>query len=239
MKQMDAFWRDFAVRFPDGTGTSRTAPLTRAARTSIRASISVSRLRLTHELITASKILNVDANMRPIWQSFADHLAPFPSGKVDGENVYYIADLVHNTIKNHGLFEPGDQPINLEGPVFPGENLAIGGDPTQLATARNSLRLMNSWGVTKGGNSFNGFCKEFPIAARIGWPADDLLAKFKAAILYQWRPSNLTVLQGGGGIETVGVIETIDSMLLQHELGVLRVFPDWPRDGRKLHRSSC
>jgi hypothetical protein len=116
----------------------------------------------------------------------------------------------------------------LEGTVFPGENLSIGGYPQQLQIARNSMDEMNSWGVTRGGNTNNGFCKIFPIAARIGWPADDLVSKFKAAILHQWRPSNLTVFQGGGGIETSGSIEALDSMLLQHEEGVLRVFPDWP-----------
>jgi hypothetical protein len=135
---------------------------------------------------------------------------------------------VKNNIKNQGLFEPGDQPINLEGLVYPGENLAIGGDAQQLQIARNSMEEMNSWGVNRGGNTNNGFCKIFPIAARIGWPADDLVAKFKAAILHQWRPSNLTVFQGGGGIETSGSVEALDSMLLQHEDGVLRVFPDWP-----------
>jgi alpha-L-fucosidase 2 len=89
------------------------------------------------------------------------------------------------------------------------------------------MQEMNSWGVTKGGNTNNGFCKIFPIAARIGWPADDLVAKFKVAILHQWRPSNLTVLQGGGGIQTCVSIEAINSMPLQHEASVLRIFPDW------------
>lgn len=36
------------------------------------------------------------------------------------------------------------------------------------------------------------------------------------------------MFQGGGGIETTGSIEAINSMLLQHEAGVLRLFPDWP-----------
>jgi hypothetical protein len=90
------------------------------------------------------------------------------------------------------------------------------------------MEEMNSWAVSRGGNTNNGFCKIFPIAARIGWSADDLVNKFKAAILHQWRPSNLTVFQGGGGIETSGSVEALDSMLLQHEDGVLRVFPDWP-----------
>ena len=98
----------------------------------------------------------------------------------------------------------------------------------QLRIAQNSMQEMNSWAATKGPNSENGFCKIFPIAARIGWPAGDLVAKFKAAILYQWRPSNLTVFQDGGGIETSGSVEGLDSMLLQHEDGILRVFPDWP-----------
>ena len=228
IKDMDAFWRDFAVRDSKGTYNFEHSSAHEGGE-DLNPSLDVGfALRLARELITTSQILDVDAEMRPVWQNFVDHMTPYPSGTVDGKPVFYIAEHVQNTIKNHGLFEPGDQPINLEGPVFPGENLAIGGDATQLQTAKNSLELMNSWGVTKGGNSFNGFCKEFPIAARIGWPADDLVAKFKAAILHQWRPSNLTVFQGGGGIETVGSIETIDSMLVQHELGVMRVFPDWP-----------
>jgi hypothetical protein len=45
---------------------------------------------------------------------------------VNGKTVYYIAASVKNNIKNQGLFDPGDQPINLEGTVYPGENLAIG-----------------------------------------------------------------------------------------------------------------
>jgi hypothetical protein len=166
--------------------------------------------------------------MRTVWQQFIDQLAPYPSGTVNGKTVYYIAASVKNNIKNQGLFEPGDQPINLEGLVYPGENLAIGGDAQQLEIARNSMEEMNSWAVSRGGNSNNGFCKIFSIAARIGWPADDLVNKFKAAILHQWRPGNLTVFQGGGGIETSGSVEALDSMLLQHEDDVLRVFPDWP-----------
>jgi hypothetical protein len=182
------------------------------------------------ELIQDSEALNIDAAMRPVWKRFSDELSPYPQGDYNGKTVCYMAEKLGPANRNPRLFAPGDQPINLEGLVFPGENLAIGGDAQELEIARNSMAEMNSWGVTPGGNSHNGFCKIFPIAARIGWPADDLIAKFKAAILFHWRPSNLTVFQAGGGIETAGSIEAIDSMLLQHEGGVLRVFPDWPAD---------
>ncbi len=229
LKELDAFWRDFAVRDPSGKEWIFEHSSAHEGGDDVNPNLDLGfARRVARELIETSKVLNVDSGIRPQWQSFLDELAPYPTGIVNGKAVYYIAASVKNNIKNQGLFEPGDQPINLEGLVYPGENLAIGGDAQQLQMARNSMEEMNSWGVTRGGNSNNGFCKIFPIAARIGWPADDLVAKFKAAILHQWRPSNLTVFQGGGGIETSGSIEALDSMLLQHEDGVMRVFPDWP-----------
>jgi len=230
MRQLDEFWRDFAVRSPDGKTWVFEHSSAHEGGDDVNPNLDIGfAMRIEKELLETSQILNIEANMRPVWQSFLDQLSPYPTGIVNSKTVYYIAASVKNEIKNQGLFEPGDQPINLEGTVFPGENLAIGGDPEQLKIALNSMLEMNSWGVTRGGNTNNGFCKIFPIAARIGWPAEDLVAKFKAAILHQWRPSNLTVFQGGGGIETAGSIEAINSMLLQHEGSVLRVFPDWPK----------
>jgi len=229
MRELDEFWRDFAVRSPDGKTWVFEHSSAHEGGDDVNPNLDIGfAQRIEKELLETSQLLNVDANMRSVWQSFLDQLSPYPTGIVNNKAVYYIAASVKNEIKNQGLFEPGDQPINLEGTVFPGENLAIGGDPEQLKIALNSMLEMNSWGVTRGGNTNNGFCKIFPIAARIGWPAEDLVAKFKAAILHQWRPSNLTVFQGGGGIETAGSIEALNSMLLQHEGGVLRVFPDWP-----------
>jgi hypothetical protein len=230
MKELDTFWRDFAVR--DSTGKQWIFEHSSAHEggddVNPNLDIGFAR-RVESELIETSQVLGQDTEMRSVWMNFLKELSPYPTGVVNGKTVYYIAASVKNEIKNQGLFEPGDQPINLEGTVFPGENLAIGGDPQQLQIALNSMQEMDSWGVTRGGNTNNGFCKIFPIAARIGWPAADLVEKFKAAILHQWRPSNLTVFQGGGGIETSGSIEALDSMLLQHENGILRVFPDWPK----------
>ncbi len=229
MKELDAFWRDFAVRDASGKRWMFEHSSAHEGGDDVDPNLDLGFAhRVERELIATSAVLGVDAGMRPVWQSFNDQLDPYPQGTVNGKRVFYIAASVKNKIKNQGLFEPGDQPINLEGLVYPGENLSIGGDPEQLQVARNSMEEMNSWGVTHGGNQNNGFCKIFPIAARIGWPADDLIARLKAAILHQWRPSNLTVFQGGGGIETSGSVEALDSMLLQHEDGVLRVFPDWP-----------
>lgn len=228
LNDLDAFWRDFAVRDSSGNHWVFEHSSAHEGGDDVNPNLDIGfARRVERELIATSKVLDRDAEMRPVWQSFLDQLSPYPTGLVNGKTVYYIAASIKNKTENHGLFEPGDQPINLEGTVFPGENLAIGGDPSQLQIAHDSMQEMNSWGASAGPNSENGFCKIFPIAARIGWPAGDLVAKLKAAILYHWRPSNLTVFQDGGGIETSGTVEGLDSMLLQHE-GDLRVFPDWP-----------
>jgi hypothetical protein len=179
--------------------------------------------RIETFLITASRQLGVDQQLVPVWQNILDHLSAYPTGTVNGKTVYLEAE-------DPPVFHRGDQPINMEGSVFPGENLYVGGDPAQLRIALDTLQEMNSWGVTPGGNTNNGFPKEFPVAARVGWPAADLISRFDAAIRFQWRASNLTVAQGGGGIETSGSIEAVDSMLMQSVSGTIRLFTDacWP-----------
>jgi hypothetical protein len=87
---------------------------------------------------------------------------------------------------------------------------------------------MNS-GKNPSWNGGNNFPYIFSFAARIGWDPSDLYRALRARIEIAMRP-NLTVYQGGGGIETCGGVEAIHSMLLQSHQGVLRFFPAWPKD---------
>ena len=186
--------------------------------------------RVETALITLSQRLGVDQNLVPVWQGTLSKLAAFPTATVGGKTVYTMAENINGSTSTADTFHPGDQPINMEGGVFPGENIFKGGDPTQVQVALNTLQAMNSWGITSGQNKNNGFPKEFPIAARVGWPAADLVNKLDAAIKAQWRSSNLTVAQSGGGIETSGTVEAVDSMFMQSVSGTIRVFQDadWP-----------
>ncbi len=186
--------------------------------------------RVETALIAFSRQLGVDQNLVPVWQNTLSRLAAYPTATVNGKTVYTMAENINGSTSTSATFHPGDQPINMEGGVFPGENIFLGGDPAQVRIAVNTLQEMNSWGVTSGQNRNNGFPKEFPIAARVGWPAADLVNKLDAAIRAQWRATNLTVAQGGGGIETCGTIEAVDSMLMQSVSGTIRVFQDadWP-----------
>ncbi|WP_194916262.1 glycosyl hydrolase family 95 catalytic domain-containing protein [Catenulispora rubra] len=231
LKELDAFWRDFAVFDGKRYVFQHSSAHEGGDDTNPNLDLGFAR-KVINTLLETSAILGVDANMQSTWQDFLTKLSAYPTGTYNGVTVFYTAEVINNpSLPNK--FEPGNQPINMEGVIFPGEQCSIGGDANLLQYAINSLTQMNSWGVTSGGNSNNGFCKEFTIAARVGWPAEDLVQKLKAAIAHLWRSSNDTDFQGGGGIETSGTIETLNSMLMQSEAGAIRVFPCWPtaRDG--------
>jgi hypothetical protein len=227
LKLLDAFYRSYMTS--DGTRYVIEHSSAHEASDDLNPALDLGYFRsIDQALLKFSDLLGVDAALRPVWQDVLAKLSPYPTGTYNGKTVYLIAENVNGSTDIANTFEPGNQPINLEGSVFPGEDIFLGGDESKLQITRDTLAAMNSWGLA-GGSSNNGFPKEFPMAARVGYPADDLLAKFKAAIPKHWRATNLTYAQGGGGIETSGAIETLQSMLLQSEGGVVRVFPVWPK----------
>src|SRR5262249_28031837 len=71
-------------------------------------------------LLEASKTLGVDEDKRATWQDVLDNLADYPTTSYNGKTVY-----AENEMSNGGpaAFHPGDQPINMEGAVFPGEQV--------------------------------------------------------------------------------------------------------------------
>lgn len=62
------------------------------------------------------------------------------------------------------------------------------------------------------------------MAARIGYPAASLQMRLKSLIASEMR-ANLSVEQGGGGLECVAAI---NAMLLQSTNGTIRLFPNHP-----------
>jgi hypothetical protein len=229
MKAVDEFYRDYAT--VSGSRLVIAHSSAHEASDDLNPNLDIGFFRRVETwLIATSQKLGVDSSLVPVWQSTLSKLAKMPTGTVNGKTVYLMAEDLNGDTSTSVTFKPGDQPINLEGGVYPGENIYKGSDPTEVQIALNTLQEMNSWGVTTGQNKSNGFPKEFPIAARVGWPAADLVSKLDAAIKLQWRSSNLTVAQSGGGIETSGTVEAVDSMLMSSVSGTLRLFgdADWP-----------
>lgn len=183
-------------------------------------------------LLEGSADLGVDADLRTQWQSTLDQLAPYPTGFMEGfdKEVLFLADEINNPIKGNALLNKDDQPINLEGTVFPADLYGLGDDPAFLELARNTLEYTDPFQPGDRGATLNGFPKTFAIAARIGWPAEDLLQKLRTAILSNFR-GNLTFMQHGGGLESSGGIEALHSMFLQRNNDDrIRLFPTWPAE---------
>lgn len=229
LKEIDAFHRDFIDKEAVAGGGYRYVMNhtgahelgNAAAATDVNANLDLGFIRtVCRVLMEGSQELGVDAEMRPVWQDLVDHLSEYPTREFNGKTCFVNAEP-------GGRIDMRGQPVCMEGAVHPGENVALGGDPKWIQIGLNSLEYMAPWGIT-GGSQNNGFCKEWLMATRLGWPAEDLIEKFKPAILHLWRESNLTCFQGGGGIETCGTTDAVNTMLLQSNFGQIRVFPVWP-----------
>ena len=220
--------------------------------------------RLVRFLLDYSPILDINQDKMPVWKDFLGHLCAYPQKTFTYEEYKNahdppIADIgtvtvttaaygISPFVKNQHKFviEPYDQTVELE-PVYPFESKTILSDPVQVKRGIDTLKFMNSWcningtftwnGITERfGSTTNGFCKIYPIAIRLGWDCADLIEKFKQTIMMRnFRESNLTCYQSGGGLETIGATEFINSMLLQSNLhqgniSEIKVFPNWVKE---------
>lgn len=235
LRELDTFWRAFMEKEPHGDGYRYVIRHTGAHEVSVAEDVNpnldLGYFRMVDRaLIDASRELGIDAEMVPVWQDVLDHLSDYPTGVYDGKECFQECE-----VRAVGVTDPArlmhrtDQPINMEGAVHPGENVTLGGDPHWIEVGLNTYHYMDAWGLS-GRKMNNAFCKVWPQAVRLGWPAEDFVAKFRASIESLWRASNLTCFQGGGGIETCGSIDAINCMLLQSNFEELRLFPVWPRN---------
>ncbi len=168
-------------------------------------------------LLPMSETLGVDEGRRAKWRDILEHLSPLPTTDYMGLTVFRECEN-RPEISTDG---PGDNPVNMLS-IYPGGNVGLDSDPQLLQTARNSLKVMSSW------DQGNAFANIFVMAARVGWPAEDLMERMKKRIR-KIRQPNLTYQSDGHGLEGVGALEAVNSMLLQSQEGILRLFPVWPK----------
>ncbi|GLW09289.1 hypothetical protein Misp01_44180 [Microtetraspora sp. NBRC 13810] len=176
--------------------------------------------RLLTALIDASVKLGVDAADRPVWQDILNRLPATPRTTYNGQTVYALADPGTVTGGDTRNIRPGDNTVNLEF-IHPAEQLGINSPAADRQVAITTLDVMNSWGQD------NSFPKVFTQAARVGYPAQSLIDRFKAQLNAK-TAANLRVVDPHHGLEKAGAIEAVDNLLLQSDGGVLRLFPVWP-----------
>jgi hypothetical protein len=152
-----------------------------------------------------------------LWKTEVANLAPFPT-YTSGGLTYY----------NGTQDAPGGS-LGLYGidPAVYSPTIGLGSTPQQIQTMQNTIYANGDYGWYGG----NFFAWSFPGSARMGLP--ETYSRFAAALAGRLNEpallrSNGTVVQAGGGSETMGSIETVDEMLLSSYDGVLRFYPAWP-----------
>ncbi|MFJ1598833.1 discoidin domain-containing protein [Streptomyces sp. NPDC088261] len=171
-------------------------------------------------LIAASQKLNVDAGRRATWQTILDNLPAQPTTVYNGKTVYSLVSPGTMQGSDTRDIHPGDNTINLEF-IQPADQLGINSDPAKLRTGVDTVDAMNSWGQD------NSFPKIFAQAARVGYPAQSLIDRFKQVITSRIAP-NLRIADPSHGIEKSGATEAVNSMLIQSDQGIISLFPVWP-----------
>jgi hypothetical protein len=172
---------------------------------------------LYRSLLATSKELNLDADKRADWQEKLDNLSDFPTVTYSGNTVF------DDSLDGRGIVVGGN-PVSLHA-IFPAESVGKNSPQALQTIARDTVDAMQSW------NSGNGFPWVFTAAVRAGYDPATVWGHLAARLNGpEWRETNLTLYQWGGGIETFGAIEAINSMLLQSHDNIIRIFPAWPKE---------
>ncbi|MBA3937340.1 MAG: hypothetical protein H0X38_07750, partial [Planctomycetes bacterium] len=177
-------------------------------------------------------VIHITAADRLRWRGYLDHLAAYPTMVAGGKTIFKEAEN-RTRMSLGGAGDNSDVLFH----VFPGEGLEAN-DGAAFDTARNTVAALCPAEGKQSWFQANCFPKIYTQAVRAGWPAQAVLDNLRLMLLghqpYDDRGdhaslrANLTIMPPVHGIESVGAIEAIDSMLLQSQGAVIHVFPDWP-----------
>jgi len=159
-------------------------------------------------LIDISTELKVDADRRTKWQYILDHLSPYPTTGRDGKTVFRGSEN-----------SPGARGVSLRF-VWPTGQVGLGTDAKVLQIARDTI-------FPRG---YSSHPMAPPALARLGFDPHALLEGMRKHVETAGYPNGY-IFFAGGGVETASpIVGAINEMLLQSYQGVVRVFPDWPKD---------
>ena len=172
-----------------------------------------------------SRFIRVDLWKRTKWRQIYNRLSTYPTG------INSIGRLSFKQSENEGVQPSSINRIHIHGLLLPsgmtGPNLTPDYNDIMLADMKGWHSTdEQDWGATLG----NGIETVYPAAARIGYPAKELLKQLKNRIQMGAYP-NCYIYATGGGVETLSAVpNTINEMMMQSYEGIIRVFPNWDRD---------
>ncbi|MBQ9431986.1 MAG: hypothetical protein IJU44_10605 [Kiritimatiellae bacterium] len=168
--------------------------------------------------------IDVPAAKLAAWKDLNEHLSDLPVGvyAIGGKPVKMLSGVENAD----GSANPsGGNALNLES-VIPGEAFSfdVTGDFRTLAT--NAVNGNVALAGDKAWTGINQTPKLFATAIRAGYPARSVIDAFKTHQL-KIMQKNFHIHDGVHGVEKIGAIEFIQSMLIQCDHGYVKVFPNW------------
>ena len=180
---------------------------------------------LYREMIAASITLGRDADRRAHWQDILENISQYPLQEWD-DTLTFRPDWEHD-VMDALTYQGGARNTGL---MFTTtfDNISESSLPAYRIATCNTLDKGNMFSPQRfsGWQDSNDFGMMFVMAVRSGYRADRVIAAIKG-----WKPEQNGIVsqKRGGGIETAGIIEAVNNMLLQSHDGVIRLFPNWDR----------
>ena len=158
------------------------------------------------------------------WKDMHEHLAELPVGvyPVNGTPVKMLSGVENAD----GSANPsGGNALNLES-VIPGEQFSFDVTPEFRAFAVGAV----DGNIAKSPNGVWTCCNQTPklfaTAIRAGYPPQAIIDAFKTHQLSIMQ-KNFHIHDGVHGVEKIGAMEFVQSMLIQCDHGFVKVFPNW------------
>jgi alpha-L-fucosidase 2 len=214
LRQVADFWEDY-LKFENGRYVIYNDSIHEGSGPDFNPLLSLGLVRtLFKNMIPMSQELGVDADRRAKWQDICDKISAFPTQEMNGKTVFRYSEK--------GMGWNGGNTLGIHH-IFPAGAIGLDSDPKLLAISRNMIDAMHRWA------DYNGFSSWYTACARVGYDPKIILARLRDECDKHSFP-NLLLYYGGGGIENCGGFLAINEMLLQSHDGVIRLFPDWPKD---------
>ena len=183
-------------------------------------------LEFVRHLFTTLAGRETDAAKRTLWRDYADHLAAWPRTAFTCGNFSRPILSLGESDKPE-LKIRGTGAVELEG-IQPGEAFSFDIDSETRTRAVNTVdAMLAKCGPEKVWTNINQTPKLFVTGAKVGYPAEKIIAAFKEHQLRRIGRKNFTLHCGVHGIEKSGAIEFINAMLLQSDHGYVKLFPNW------------
>ena len=179
-------------------------------------------------IVDASETLGVDEDKRELWIDIRDNLASQPTAEYNGKTVYALAEKSWNGSEYVDMASP----VPADGNAIPLESIGqcnrfgYFSTPEELEIARNTIDVFDG---TDGWNQANNFPRIFTMAVRSRYDINEIVANFARVINANMKP-NLRISDPYHGIEKSGVTESVNSMMMQTDKDITKLFPNWYAD---------